>query len=307
MAPRTTILGNNVLRLDWDLRDPDGIINAKAQNRQQWEGGVNNTLIALYSSPPCQTSAAVIDEIVKAGTKKSETVTIVPWTRKSWEMPIRGLPDDKLNSGAVADDKPGSTVSGKLSDELPDSVLKQIAATPEGPQRDKLIASYLGTGSGSSSKIYFTAQDWAPSTQGAGLDAADETLLHELVHSLRQEQGQEDPDTLTAPFAQQRQAYSTLEDFAAIVITNIYRSENGRQGLRRHHLSNPNAKDDYLFFPLTNARNFLTMWRPQLQRLQAELPVLCRKIAEVDCHFNPFFELYVSQNRFAPGTRRVAG
>ena len=192
MAPKITILGNNVLKLDWDLRDPDGIINAKAQNRQQWEDGVNNTLMLLYNTPPCHTSAAVIDEIVIAGTIKSETVTIVPWTRKSWEMPIRGLPDDKLNSGATPDDIPAATISGKLSDELPDSVLKQIAATPEGPQRDRLIDRYCGTGSGSSSKIYFTAQDWAPPTQGAGLDAADETLLHELVHSLRQERGQEE-------------------------------------------------------------------------------------------------------------------
>jgi hypothetical protein len=47
MAPKITILGNNVLKLDWDLRDPDGIINAKAQNRQQWEDGVNNTLMLL--------------------------------------------------------------------------------------------------------------------------------------------------------------------------------------------------------------------------------------------------------------------
>jgi hypothetical protein len=101
------------------------------------------------------------------------------------------------------------------------------------------------------------------------------------------------------------QRYDTLEEFAAIVITNIYRSENGREGLRRHHLLDEKGKDPPLSPPLTNPRTFLIVWRPQLERLQSELPLLCNQVAPIDCQFNPLFELYAAQNRFAPGTRRV--
>ena len=184
----------------------------------------------------------------------------------------------KLNAGAVADDQQAGTVPGKLPDELPDWVYKLIAATPPGPERDKLVKSYQGTGTGSSSSLSFTAQDWSPASTHVGLDADDETLLHELVHSLRQAKGQEDPDRLKAPFPVLRggektsagmdtpqnslsQIYDTLEEFTAILITNIYRSENGRQGLRRDHLVDKDMNHQPLFPPLTNPRTFLTVWR----------------------------------------------
>ena len=99
--------------------------------------------------------------------------------------------------------------------------------------------------------------------------------------------------------------YDTLEEFAAIVITNIYRSENGRQGLRRDHLVDQDIKDQPLSPPLTNPRTFLTVWRAQLERLQSELPHLCNQLARIECPFNPIFELYAAQNRFAPGSRQV--
>ncbi|MFO1352770.1 MAG: hypothetical protein U1F68_19675 [Gammaproteobacteria bacterium] len=315
MTRKSTFLGS--IFLDWDLRNPDGVINDRAKTQSQWETGVINTLQLLYSTPPCRSSTAVIDALRATG----KTVTIVPFTLKPHDTAGERL-KAKLNAGAVADDIPAATVPGKRSDELPDWAYQQIAAAPEGPERDKVIARFSGTGAGSDSKLYFTAQDWATASGAAGLDAVDETLLHELVHSLRQAKGQEDPDHLLAPFpvlrggekddrgndtpqTQLSQRYDTLEEFAAIVITNIYRSENGRQGLRRHHLVDDNQKDPPLAPPLTNPRTFLTVWRAQLERLQRELPLLCDQIAPIDCPFNPLFELYAAQNRFAPGTRRV--
>jgi len=315
MAAQSTFI--NCIFLDWDRRDPDGIINKGVKTRGQWEGGARNTLELLYLCPPCKTSIAVIDAIKASG----KTVTIIPFTLKPSQTAI-GRIKDKVNAGAVADDQPAGTVLGKLPDELPDWVYHQIAGTPPGPERDKLVNSYLGTGTGSSSSLSFTAQDWSPASTHVGLDADDETLLHELVHSLRQAKGQEDPDRLKAPFPVLRggektsagmdttqnsisQIYDTLEEFAAILITNIYRSENGRQGLRRDHLVDKDMNDQPLFPPLTNPRTFLTVWRAQIEQLQAKQPHLCDQIATIDCPFNPLFELYAAQNRFAPGTRQV--
>jgi hypothetical protein len=97
------------------------------------------------------------------------------------------------------------------------------------------------------------------------------------------------------------QIYKEYEEFVAILVTNIYRSENKRVGLRRDWVG-----DQELVFPLTNARNFLTVWRPQIDRLCGEMHLLCNQLAAVECAFNPIFELYAAQNRFLPGGRRVS-
>jgi hypothetical protein len=133
------------------LRDRDGVIHAAAKTQDQWEKGVIYTFECLYQDPPCETSKAVIDALKAT----SKTVVIVPFTLKSYETAIRNLPA-KLNAGAKADNAPDATVRGKLSDELDDSVLRQIAVTPDGPEREKLIARSLGTAAGSNSHLYFT-------------------------------------------------------------------------------------------------------------------------------------------------------
>ena len=112
------------------------------------------------------------------------------------------------------------------------------------------------------------------------------------------------------------QVYQNLEEFAAILITNIYRSENLRTGLVRDHLGprprrgepagtpakpfrDPREETSSLGYPLTNPRNFLTMWRPQIERLFDELSVnaTIQKIQGVRCSFNPFFELLADRTK----------
>jgi hypothetical protein len=315
MARKSTDLLN--IYLDWTARDPDGVINPKVKSQQDWEDAVVAVLSGLCTGAAPASSKLVIVALTATG----KEVVIVPFTLKSFNTAIAGAPS-KTNAGAVADDKPAATVKGKLSDELPDASIQQIAATPAGPQRDKLVDSYRGTAAGSNSHLYFTPQDWTPSSAAAGFDAVDETLLHELIHSLRQAKGQEEPDRLYAPFAvlrggekdangtptpqtQYSQVYDTLEEFAAIVITNIYRSQSGRQGLRRAHLLASNGTDPPLPPQLCNPRSFLAVWRPQLERMQRELPALCDQLAQIECPFNPIFELFNAQNRFAPGGRNV--
>jgi hypothetical protein len=143
-------------------------------------------------------------------------------------------------------------------------------------------------------------------------------------HAFRQASGLEDSFPLEAPFEVLRrgsgsvvqlttqttatrptkhsQIYNEYEEFVAIVLTNIYRSENKRIGLKRDHLGDSGE----LAYPLTNARNFLTVWLPQIERLCGEMHLLCNQFAGVECDFNPIFELYAAQNRFLPGGRRVS-
>jgi hypothetical protein len=308
MARKSTFL--NTVFLDWDQRNRDEGFDGKVRGRADWEEGVINTLEALYRVPPCDSGKAVIDDLVSTGKSKGMSVTIVPFTLRSWETATAAL-RAKVNAGAVADDIPAATVAGKLSDDLPDSVPAKINSAPDGPERDKMRQQYLGTGRGSSSHLKFTAQFFADPSPAVGLDAADETLLHELIHSLRQEKGQEDPDHLRAsnwlmqggekdgsgsptPVTALSQVYDTLEEFAAILFTNIYRSENGRRGLRSQHIADAQGQDAPLPWPLTKPRNFLTFWRPQILRLSMELPSLCKKLSQVVCPFNPLLELYRS-------------
>jgi len=279
--------GARGIYVDWDATVRNDI------TASEWENGVLDAIQDLQL-PPCRTSVALLDAIGRSG----KTVTISPE-----RQPL--LPG-KTDANAHADpiDPVAATITGGTPDPLPN---------PPVP----------GTGAGSDVILNFAAQDWEPSSSTATLKAVDETLLHELVHAFRQASGLEDSFRLDAPFDVLRrgsgsvtqlmtqttatrpnkhsQIYNEYEEFVAILITNIYRSENKRVGLRRDHVG-----DFELAFPLTNARNFLTVWRPQIDRLCGEMHAVCNQLAAVECHFNPIFELYAAQNRFLPGGRRVS-
>ena len=280
--------GTRGILLDWDASVRSDV------TASEWEGGVIDTIQDLLL-PPCQSSQALLDAIGRTG----KTVTLGPE-----RQPL--FPDKSdANAHAEAVDPVAGTIAGGTTDH------------PQNPP-------VPGTGAGSDSVLKFTAQDWEPSSATASLKAADETLFHELVHAFRQMSGLEDSFPLDAPFEVLRrgggtvtqlmtqttatrpnkhsQIYNEYEEFVAILLTNIYRSENKRIGLRRDHLGDAGE----LAYPLTNARNFLTVWRPQIERLCGEMHLLCNQLAAVECQFNPIFELYAAQNRFLPGGRRVS-
>jgi hypothetical protein len=58
----------------------------------------------------------------------------------------------------------------------------------------------------------------------------DEILLHEMVHALRRMRNTVDMHTPT-----DNVNWTSVEEFMAIVVSNMYRSEVGRPGLRRDH------------------------------------------------------------------------
>jgi hypothetical protein len=282
----------------------DDSINREALNEMpsitpaDWLDGVKRTL-RLLAAPPCSVSKAILDAIAEKG-----KVTIIP-------SPIRALGPEKEFGNAFA--KPVNSIKATAKDR---------------PTEDDPLVK--GVGGGSASQLEFIAQDWQWPGTAPTFKAVDEVLLHELVHSLRQNLGQEDNTPLLAPFAAGRldlmaihlengprptghtQVYQNLEEFVAILITNVYRSENLRKGLVRDHLGrmprrgepqgksrDPDEETRSLGFPLTNPRNFLTMWRPQIERIYMELSVngTSLKIGQVRCAFNPLFELFLERTK----------
>jgi hypothetical protein len=137
----------------------------------------------------------------------------------------------------------------------------------------------VGTGTGSDTEIRFSpgtfAAPGAPTGPGA---QPDEIFLHEMVHGLRQMAGR-------AVFEQVagNPGMQNYEEFAAIVISNVYRSERGIAQLRQDHLGfNP------LTGPETAAATFKTKYQSYLLDMGIEQPQLCRNLQKVVCAFNPF-------------------
>jgi hypothetical protein len=140
-------------------------------------------------------------------------------------------------------------------------------------------APVIGTGTGSDTQIRFSPDTFAAPGAPTGPGAkADEILLHEMVHGLRQMVGRAVFEQVTGNPGMQN-----YEEFAAIVISNVYRSERGITELRRDHIG---------FSPLTGpetaAATFKTTYQSYLLDMDTEQPKLCQNLRKVVCVFNPF-------------------
>jgi hypothetical protein len=285
MPPKPTIIHNIVTQ--WDEQEKGDHSNLTAP---AWEQGIQDTLNALYFMPPYVTSRIIVDAFVGTGRK----ATIKPFPKRSFKDPKTGELI-AANADAEASDRQAATQRGKKTE--PDKYTGQ---------------SGVGTGQGSDEVIGFVAQDFDSPSSGTSMDPADEALFHELVHAWRSAIGMDSGDQKVVPpgplYARgdldkpnpHSQDYQNFEEFVAVLITNIYRSECGRSGLVRDH-----AGIHRLFHPLTNARNFLSLWRTQVDQLCREALSVCNQLAQVNCSFNPIFELYQDQGRFLPGGRAL--
>jgi hypothetical protein len=300
LGQQNTIVGGIVIDDSDFSENPWYLLDLTAK---QWVDGVQNVLRTLYRENPCQTSTAILDGITRSG----QTVTIVPTSK-------RKVMDFGTNATTNPIDGPAAAAPGK--------------PTEDGKP---------GVGGGSPSTIGFVPQDWDLGDAALqSLKPVDEVLLHELVHALRMALGQEDLSSLPPPVPSMglrdaseedlkqckftptptTQLYQHIEEFAAILITNVYRSECRRIGLVRDHLPplarrgepqpalqclvpDPNWITRSLGYPLTNPRNFLTFWRPQIEGLWTDLSVngVISRIAAVQCSFNPFRELMLERTR----------
>lgn len=93
-------------------------------------------------------------------------------------------------------------------------------------------ASFLERGDG---RVYFTPSIWQSGgfcfNAKANGATDDEILLHELLHAYQGVRGTMDKTKLFKP----KKMYDTVAELFAILITNIYMSENGKTKLRRDH------------------------------------------------------------------------
>jgi hypothetical protein len=257
MENKKTILGNvwmngdNISELRRDM------------TQESWEGQINLQLSQLYNTPPFQSSKAVLNELRDSGRKvllvpaqrgeaSAEPVISIEWparAKSNWPAATReGAPPLYCADGSVdGRDKTGTPM------------------VRDGPP---------GTGSGSDVVIHITPLDHVLSLAIPG-DWPDEVLLHECVHALRMQKGKNLCLGLD-------EGYDTVEEFYAILIANIYRSECRRRELRAHH--GPKVP---LRAPLTNEGAFYARWKAEIDQLVKEMPQLCKALAAVRCAFNP--------------------
>ena len=312
------------IELDWKNQHPT---YPRTDLREgEWIDGVNLNLTFLFKIEPCQTSKIVMQAML--GTAKK--VVICPG-----KMPLKA-PIPQVNRPPnvipVGVRKDGASVP-PLPDPASRILERNASADPLDPARATRSGgtaedgSTKGIGGGSGVIIRYVAQDWSDATSAAPLDVSDEVLFHELVHALRQVRGDEDTVEIEPPFDVLKRAnqafkdqltnsivnngpwpvppkflqqYDNYEEFIAVLITNIYRSENNRPGLVRDH-----RETGELPYPLCNARNFMRTYQNWITRMCNEMPSVCKELAAIPCSFNPIFELFAEKDWFLPGGRRV--
>jgi hypothetical protein len=99
-----------------------------------------------------------------------------------------------------------------------------------------------------------------------------------MVHGLRQMKGRAIFEQING-----NPGMDNYEEFAAIVVSNVYRSELKIPQLRQDH---------HGFLPLTGpdtaAASFKTTYQQYLNDMAIEQPQLCRNLRRVPSAFNPF-------------------
>ncbi len=226
--------------------------NAASAQKQRYE---TETLAALDRLANTWTGWAVITEVFY----RSQIMTIRPYH----PTPQTG----QFNAYAAPTDWKAATLKDTTA-------LDQQGKLPA-PGQPRII----GSGTGSDTLIRFSASTFAapgaPSGPGA---SADEILLHEMIHGLRQMQGR----MVREPIGS-NPGMDNYEEFAAITISNVYRSEIGLSQLRSDHHGFAS-----LTGPSTNLNTFKLTYRQWLTSLDIEQPRLCQNLRQIKCAFNPF-------------------
>lgn len=172
-------------------------------------------------------------------------------------------------------------------------VIPAIQFSPENPP-NAYAAAYNDKdagrrGVGSSTKIVYSPSDWDrpdfdlpgfhEGYSGPGADA-DEVLLHEVFHGLRAMAGLQVGRNV--PF---QKGYDTFEEFYAILVANIYRSETKRYGQRADHHAFKSLDD----VQIDNVHVWMDyrMNRSHLRKLRRQMPDLWADLKTVKAEFNP--------------------
>jgi hypothetical protein len=113
------------------------------------------------------------------------------------------------------------------------------------------------------------------------LNEAHETLFHELVHALRMVSQNRDTTTLAGGL----KGFVMVEEFIAVVVTNIYASANGKTGLRGAELGHgalpQEFMDSFKFFEM-GGRTF-----PIIKQLCTDNADFCKALKTSRANHNP--------------------
>jgi hypothetical protein len=185
--------------------------------------------------------------------------------RKMYIRQYEPTKKDPINAYAAPLDPQAATLKGAPQKYCGgDNAGKDISGTPD------------GTGTGTDVEIRYTPWLFTAASGGPGTNDPDEVLLHEMLHGLRQMAG-------VSMCGTQTKRYDTSEEFVAILVTNIYRSEAGRPNLRADHSFN-----SALSPALSNPANFLNQHRTDLSLMRGEQPNLFAKLQGLKhIAFNP--------------------
>lgn len=142
---------------------------------------------------------------------------------------------------------------------------------------------FKGTGKGSDVTIFFDSEDGGCYNNHTQVSSHyDDILIHELVHALRMAQG------LINYVPTQNHRYGDVEEFLAIVVTNVYVSAKGGHRFRAdhmgHHLLRRSLSTSGGFIHDIHNFRMLRKYRCDWLETFAEL-------ARVKTHFNPFREM----------------
>src|SRR5262245_23585283 len=194
-CPRITADGSSLLtgRLS--------TLPAEALAMRKYEDDVIRALKSVYDST--WTATAVIDAILIAGLSNNGLIKIVPMGTATLASAGADSPDDAAPKDVV-----------------PYRGLRDDPSTTKDERFEK--AGTKGTGLGSSSHIQFDPNAADP----------EKTIVHELLHSLRDMRGQLNQVPTETVLAQ----YENEEEFFAMLIGNIFLSEKGRTDLRASHI-----------------------------------------------------------------------
>jgi len=207
------------------------------------------------------TSFWVLNEIASS----NKTLTIKPWHHDAAK-------DRKTETHYMAYGEPGSyadaTASGENAKTIETSELS----------KSERIAN-MGTGAGTNYVLYFTPFYVGESRPPGPGNGADEMLLHELVHGLNSLKGNLRM-TGGAP-----DGFDGMEEFTAILITNLYTSQIG--GTLRHdhrgHTPLPKAP-----LNLCDPQVFYNKFRDAVQDCYKFHPSLGTIYKSWDASFVPF-------------------
>lgn len=136
-----------------------------------------------------------------------------------------------------------------------------------------------GTGTGSDTIVRYSPTTFQPGSvcsTGPGA-TADEILLHEMIHGVRHMAGRAVREQVVG-----NPGMTNYEEFVAIVVSNIYRSERGLTQLRRDH-----AGFNVLNDATTDPAVFHTTYRTYFGHFWVEQQRLFDNLRRARCTFNP--------------------